>query len=57
MAFNKDEKWYLSEAMRLIKEATKLIEAKEKSAANNGAAKKAASPRQHLYEGGISPSR
>jgi hypothetical protein len=50
MLFNKDEKWYLSEATRLLQEATKLIEAKDKVASKKTAVKKSASPRQKLYE-------
>jgi hypothetical protein len=56
MAFNKDETWYLSEAMRLIKEAEKLIKAKGKSAAGNGSTKRPTSARHQLYDGGISAS-
>jgi len=56
MAFNKDETWYLSEAMRLIKEAEKLIKAKGKSAAGNGSTKRPTSARAQLYDGGISAS-
>jgi len=50
MLFNKDEKWYLSEATRLLQEATKLIEAKDKSTSKKAAAKKSTNPRQKLYE-------
>jgi hypothetical protein len=50
MLFNKDEKWYLSEATRLLQEATKLIEAKDKVASKKTVVKKSASPRQKLYE-------
>jgi hypothetical protein len=50
MLFNKDEKWYLSEATRLLQEAMKLIEAKDKSTSKKAAGKKSTNPRQKLYE-------